>query len=480
MSSQADTTPRSRRLEDLLERAAPVLRVPDARARIARENRSRRTRIVVLDDDPTGTQTVSGVPVVLEPDDDDLRWALAHPGGLAFVLTNSRALAPAAAAAVAEDLGRRLARLAVELELDVRCISRSDSTLRGHFPVETDALAGGLHAGGGPYVDGVLLCPCFLEAGRVTVGDVQWVRQDDDRFVPAAHTEFARDLSFGYASEDLPSWVRERSGDAAPDVRSITLDDLRVGGPERVAELLCAGPAGSVTIGNAAHAADLEVLVLGLLEAERVGRQILCRTGPSFVGARGGLAARPPLRRVGSGGRGLVVVGSHTALTSRQLSNAVERHDLEVVELSVAELLGSDGNGYVERTALRVVDGMRDADVALATSRELRAGTDEAESLAISALVSRALVRTVALVAAEHEPAWVLAKGGITSHDIARHGLGARRAEVAGQLFDGMVSAWLLERAGERRPLPYVVFPGNVGGDHHLALALDALLGKET
>jgi uncharacterized protein YgbK (DUF1537 family) len=433
-----------------------------ARERIAARNRARGTRLVVLDDDPTGTQTVSGVPVVLEPGDDDLRWALAHPSGVAFVLTNSRSLPEAEAIAVAEDLGRRLARLGGDA--DLRCISRSDSTLRGHFPAETDALARGL---GG--IDGVLLCPAFLEAGRITAGDIQWVRQGDE-YVPAARTEFARDRTFGYRSEDLPGWVRERAGDR--EVRSVTLDDIRGGGPEAVADRLCAAPDGAVIIGNAAAAADLEVLVLGLLDAERRGRRLLCRTGPSFVGVRGGLVPQPPLRRVGGGGRGLVVVGSHTALTGEQLGRALDRHRLDVVELRVQDVLSERGDDHVREVARRVAGAPR--DVALVTSRELRAGRDGAESLALSARVSRALVRAVALAVAERAPAWVLAKGGITSHDVARHGLGARRAVVAGQLFDGMVSVWLL---GER--LPYVVFPGNVGGPDHLSLALDKLVSKE-
>jgi len=479
MSSRPEPAVRPRTLDELLDHAPAPLILPDARATIAEENRSRRTRIVVLDDDPTGTQTVSGVPVVIEPGDEDLRWALEHPSGTAFVLTNSRARSSADAQALGADLGRRLAGLASELEVDLRCISRSDSTLRGHFPAETDALADGLRSGGKSAADGVLLCPCFLEAGRVTVDDVHWVRDHDGRYVPAARTEFARDLTFGYVSEDLPAWVRERYGDRSIDVRSVSLADIRRGGPERVAEILDAAPRGAVVIGNAAHDADLEVLVLGLQEAERRGRRMLYRTAPSFVGVRGGLPRRPPSAGIASGDRGLVVVGSHTSLTTRQLDHAIEAHGLSVVELPVAEILGDGGDRCVERSADVVARGLRSGHVALATSRVLQAGRDSADSLSVSVLISRALARTVALAVAQREPSWVLAKGGITSHDVARYGLGAHRAEVAGQLFEGMVSTWLLERDGDRPQLPYVVFPGNVGAERHLALAMDALLDKE-
>ena len=479
MSSRLDVPPSGPDLETRLTQAPPPLRIPDARALIAEQNRARRTRVVVLDDDPTGTQTVSGVPVVLEPGDDDLRWALTHPSGTAFVLTNSRALPSAEAVATAVDLGRRLARLAAELDVDLRCISRSDSTLRGHFPDETLALADGLRAGGAPAPDGILLCPAYPEAGRVTIDDTQWVRGEHGRAVPAAATEFARDLTFGHVSETLPAWVRERYGDRPVQVRSISLDDVRTGGPERVSRLLVAAPRDAVVVANAAEDADLDVLALGLQGAEARGRRLLCRTAPSFVGARGGLPRRQVPHRVPHG-HGLVAVGSHTALTTRQLRYATAVHHLQVVELEVAAVLGPDGEEHMRRTAGEVARRLRDAHVAVATSRGRRAGRDGDDSLALSARISRALARTVALAIAWEEPAWVLAKGGITSYDIARHGLGAHRAEVAGQLFDGMVSTWRLQRGGGGPALPLIVFPGNVGDERHLGLAVAALRQEES
>ena len=92
--------------------------------------------------------------------------------------------------------------------------------------------------------------------------------------------------------------------------------------------------------------------------------------------------------------------------------------------------------------------------------------------------MSAALARTVraALVA---EPAWILAKGGITAHDVAVHGLGLRRAEVAGQLFPGMVSVFRpIDAAPQAVGVPYVVFAGNVGDDAALAQAVAILNGE--
>jgi uncharacterized protein YgbK (DUF1537 family) len=130
-------------------------------------------RVIVLDDDPTGTQTVHDVPVLTVWSYSELRWALEQPNPIVYVLTNSRSLDEPDAAALNERIGRRLRRAASDSDARFVVVSRSDSTLRGHYPAETDTLGREL----GVDFDGVILCPCFFEAGRVTLDDVQWVRQ---------------------------------------------------------------------------------------------------------------------------------------------------------------------------------------------------------------------------------------------------------------------------------------------------------------
>ena len=116
-----------------------------------------------------------------------------------------------------------------------------------------------------------------------------------------------------------------------------------------------------------------------------------------------------------------------------------------------------------------VADALREQDVLLYTSRELRRGEDADDSLAIARRVSTAVTEVVS-AALDARPAWVLAKGGITSHDVAVRGLGIRRAEVLGQLLDGMVSVFRPVEADERAiGTPYVVFAGNVGDEGTLA-----------
>jgi uncharacterized protein YgbK (DUF1537 family) len=110
------------------------------------------------------------------------------------------------------------------------------------------------------------------------------------------------------------------------------------------------------------------------------------------------------------------------------------------------------------------VDALGRGDVLLYTSRTRRDG-----GLEFARTVSRA-VTDVVRAALKTRPGWVIAKGGITSHDVAVHGLGLRRAEVLGQLLPGMISVFRPTDADpDALGMPYVVFAGNVGDEQTLA-----------
>jgi uncharacterized protein YgbK (DUF1537 family) len=460
-----------------VERDAPR-RIRDANARAGR-------RIAVLDDDPTGSQTVHGIDVVTDAEGPEIGVALAAPGSACFILTNTRSLPEPDAVELNRRLGRSLLRRGRGLDAPIDLVSRSDSTLRGHFIAEVRALdTARRHVMGRGY-DGVLLVPSYFEAGRFTAGDVHYARVGDDA-LPVAETEFARDASFGYAASNLRAFVAEKSGGAiAPeDVHSIGLDDIRLGGPERIARILGEVTGGAFVVVNAIDYADLEVVVLGLRHAEAAGRAFLHRSGPSFVRALAGLEAREPLSAADvwpaghPGGHGLVVVGSHVGLTSSQVAVARARGGLTDVELDVA--LVADPvrlRAHVAQVADRVTCALRDADVLLFTSRTLSRGADADASLRIARAVSTALVDVVRAARAAR-PAWVVAKGGITSHDVAVRGLGIRRAEVLGQLLPGLISVLRpIDAPPEVAGVPYVVFAGNVGDDTTLADIADLLRG---
>ena len=438
----------------------------------------------VLDDDPTGSQAVHGVQVVTVLEDRAYEAALGGAGAACFVLTNTRSLDEQAAARVNGLAARGLIAAAQRRGARIQLVSRSDSTLRGHVMAEVAALQAARREMLGSGFDGVLLVPAFLEAGRLTAADIHWARTAQG-LVPVGGTEFARDPAFGYTASDLRDFVVEKSGGAIKrdDVRSISLADIRLGGPPRVSELLAGMQNGAWAVVNATEYSDLETVASGVLAAERAGKSFLFRTGPSFVRALAGMGSREPLRGAEiwpsgrRGGHGLVVVGSHVSHTSRQVAALRARDEVASIELDVPAVI-SDAGDPVAATARQVASALTRSDVLLYTSRAIAAGSDAAGNLAIARKVSAALSGTVRAALAA-KPAWIVAKGGITSHDVALHGLGIRRAAVTGQLFPGVISVFHpVEAAPEAIGVPYVVFAGNVGDEGTLAQVVAIMNGE--
>jgi uncharacterized protein YgbK (DUF1537 family) len=459
---------------------------PDAVARVRDWNRRGNRRLAVLDDDPTGSQSVHNVTVVTVPDRREYDAALDSPGATCFILTNTRSLAEPAAAKLANSAARDLLTLGRDEGFEVEIVSRSDSTLRGHVMAELRAIEAARQEIIGKGYDAIVFAPAFLEAGRVTAHDVHWARVEG-KFVPVGETEFARDATFGYHAPNLKEFLVEKAmGALQPgEVQSVSLEDIRVGGAQRVATILQEAPTGAFVVINALEYSDLEIVALGLTQARDRGRAFLYRTGPSFVRALAGMGPRDPLKVADiwpgghPGGHGLVVVGSHVGLTGRQVAFALAKGGLCGVELDVPKVIaGDERDHYVAETAARVATELAQGTVLLYTSRDLLRGRDAGSSLQIARDVSSAVVDVVT-AAIKATPAWVIAKGGITSHDVAVRGLGIRRAEVLGQLFPGTVSVFRpVEAAPEAVGVPYVVFAGNVGNEETLGRAISIMSGN--
>jgi uncharacterized protein YgbK (DUF1537 family)/DNA-binding FadR family transcriptional regulator len=435
--------------------------------------------LVVLDDDPTGTQAVADIPVLTSWEIEDLRWAFEQSTAGFFVLTNTRSLDEDAAAARVRTIAQRCCTVSAELGVEVVFASRSDSTLRGHFPLETDTVCEVL-AAHGLGIDGVIIAPAYIEAGRITINSNHWVNTPAG-YIPVGESEFARDETFGFTQSHLAWWVEEKTSGRtrAGDVERLTLIDLRLGGPELVAERLKLAKNGAVIVTDAVTDNDLRVLAQALLLAEAAGRRFVYRTGPSFVRARLGQSATPPVDpntlladRADIGG-GLIVVGSHVPTTSRQLATLRERVELQYVELDVPRVLSPDRDQYVKTIADEVVQRLGSGTVVLHTTRELRRGATDPESLVIARRVSAATSTVSRAVAEQCKLRYILAKGGITSSDIATE-LGMSRAWVKGSMLPGIVSAWTPIN-GIAAGVPFIVFAGNVGGPDALAEVVKGL-----
>jgi uncharacterized protein YgbK (DUF1537 family) len=453
--------------DDLL-RTLPPEWPQDLRPLIRKQVRESNTKIVVLDDDPTGTQTVHGVPVLTGWSVDILRAELENDGPAFYVLTNSRGLPLPEARAMNSEIGRHLREAAERSGRRFVVVSRSDSTLRGHFPGEVEALGEGLLQD----FDAWIVIPFFLEGGRYTIHDTHYV-DEGGRLVPAAETEFAKDKVFGYTSSGLREWVAEKTEGRIPaqDVLSISLQDLREAGPNRVTERLMDLQGGRVCVVNAASYRDLEVFVLGLLKAETMGRRFLYRTAASFVQVRAGISPRPLLSReelkLPESGGGLTVVGSYVPRSTQQLRELLALPQIIGIQMDVETILDESRSlGEIERLARLADESLqKNEDVTLYTSRKLVTGKAE-ENLAIGNRISDALTSVVKRIS--RRPRYMVAKGGITASDVATKGLNIKRASVLGQILPG-VPVWRLGSESRFPGIPYIVFPGNVGGPTALA-----------
>ena len=460
-------------------------------AEIQQEVAGSRRKLVVIDDDPTGTQTVHDIELFTTWDRQTLTEALQNESRLFYLLTNSRSMPESDAVKLNHETAQQLAAASEETKIDFVVASRSDSTLRGHYPAEIQALESGLTSSGGDSFDGHLVVPAFFEGGRYTINDTHYVATptaNSDTLQPASETPFARDSVFGYKTAYLPAWIEAKSGGCwkADQVMSIGLEVIRQGGPEVVASKLQTVEGSIPVVINAAGYGDLAVVVLGLLRAEAAGKRFLYRTAASFVRLRGAVESKPPLetKEIMSGTQsvegGVVVVGSYVPDSSTQLENLLTLSKVIGIELPVERVIR---NAAESETVSREVGQQLEAAIkagrvgVLYTSRKLVTSANRTENLEIGNKVSHALI--AALHQVKSRPRFIIAKGGITSHDVAQKGLGAARAHVLGQLFPG-VPVWRLESGPQSRfeGVPYIVFPGNVGGPESLMQAVKLLSGE--
>ncbi|WIY82709.1 four-carbon acid sugar kinase family protein [Propionimicrobium sp. PCR01-08-3] len=470
--------------ERLLAGQPPTAQTPAQEVRDAAGDASR--VFVVLDDDPTGTQSVADLPVLTDWTPESMEWALTQDRPAVYVMTNSRSLDPDDAAQRNREVAAAAFEASDRTRIRVDFVSRSDSTLRGHFPLEPQVLAGCIADHDGTRVDGIVIVPAFGDAGRITVDGIHYAGSMADGFTPVGETEFARDATFGYRSSRLADWVEEKSGGelAASSVIEIPLAELRTDLPA-VVDRLKRASAEQPIVPDIVDENDLRRLSLALQEAEDAGKRFIYRVGPPFVRARIGQDVHPPLERddlekIRQGGLaedavgGLIVVGSHVQQTTRQLDALRARRRPFEVEIDVPVVLTAGRDEHLDAIVEQVVAGLAEGNVVVRTSRTLVTGQDAADSLAIARAVSDAVVEIVQRTIAEYPPRFVIAKGGITSSDVAARGLGMAKAFVRGPMLPGIVSLWEPVE-GPARGIPYIVFAGNVGDEESLAEVTDKL-----
>jgi len=419
--------------------------------------------VFVLDDDPTGAQTVQDASFLTEWTRDMLLSEYHQPEKATFLLTNTRAKTEAEAVEINTTLGREFDQLANYLKIPISIISRSDSTLRGHFPAELHALAKGM----GNSHDGIVFIPFFIQGGRYTIDDIQYVA-GEGMLAPVGQTPFARDSAFGYESSNLRDWIEEKTFGKvlAKDVLSVSIDDIRIGGPDVVAEKLKDMKSSDICIINAADMRDLDVVALAMLTLQNIyGKNYLIRSSASFVRSRLGQEERPILTKKEMGytrkGGALILVGSHVPGSTSQLESLLNLPNVYGLELDVHKALQHDKDQIISITEQTDRLLAESKDIVIYTSREVVTGSSPDEYLEIGATITEAITEVVSGITIT--PRYIISKGGMTSSNIIVNALKIKRATVPGQIASGV----LVLQLGLESKYPgskLILWPGNVGG----------------
>lgn len=434
-------------------------------------------KIIVLDDDPTGSQTVHSCLLLLKWDVETLVLGLEDPSPIVFVLTNTRALPPEQADAITREVCQNLKVAIPQAGItEFLVVSRSDSTLRGHYPVETDAIADEL----GPF-DAHFMVPAFFEGGRITRDSTHYVVQDGQP-IPAHETEFAKDSVFGYGTAYLPDYVAEKTQGqiTADQVECLTLDRVRQGSLEillGLADNVCVAVDGETQT-------DLNQFAQDVLAAAAQGKRFLFRSAASILTA---LAALPPqpiaatdmAQYVKDAHPGAVLVGSHVQKTTQQLAVLLEQPDAVGVEVAIAHLLESPASGrdQLRQTVLEAVAQIhaQGQTPVIYTSREELTFADVQTRLDFGKTVSALLMDIVRGLPGDL--GFLISKGGITSNDTLSKGLALRATRLLGQILPGCSVVRTPAKHPQFPDMPVVLFPGNVGDAQALALAYQRLAG---
>ena len=427
-------------------------------------------KIIILDDDPTGSQTVHSCLLLTRWDVGTLKLGLDDASPLMFVLTNTRGMGATQAAAVTREVCQNLKQALAGFKQPVLFVSRSDSTLRGHYPVETDVMAEEL----GPF-DAHFLIPAFFEGGRFTLHGIHYVRMGD-KAIPAHETEFAKDSVFGYQHSFMPAYVEEKTHGRiqADEVVRFPIEEVRAGSFDKLMTLTD----NTCCVVDAENQDDLNRFADELLSAAEHGKRFLFRSAASLLTALAKLPPQPvPAERmreyVKDGRPGVVVVGSHVKKTTEQLGELLKQEGVVPVEVDVNRLPEQVSELLPQILARVEMAHAQGKTPVIYTSRSERQFPDTPSRLRFGEQVSGFLMSVVHGL--PKTIGFIISKGGITSNDMLSMGLAIPAARIAGQIHAGC-SVVLTPPNHPRLPnIPVVIFPGNVGDEQALATVYNRL-----
>lgn len=430
-------------------------------------------KIIVLDDDPTGSQTVHSCLLLTCWDTETLQVGLTDNANLFFILTNTRAQPPEIAAAIVREVCQNLKQaIAFAGISNFLVVSRSDSTLRGHYPVETDIIAAEL----GPF-DAHFLVPAFVEGGRVTIDSVHYLNSNGV-LTPVHETEFAKDSVFGFQHSYLPDYVAEKTGNRIPadQVKRLVCSDIKPGLQNQLLQL----QDNSCVVVDAQAQADLDTFSTEVLSTIQQGKRFLFRSAASLLT---GLAQLPPqpipsqemVQYVREGKPGVFIVGSHVQKTTEQLAELLKLPAIVGIEIDVTQLQEPTGEAILLNSIVSQVESvyLQGQTPVVYTSRQELTFIDVPTRLQFGLRVSALLTDVVKQL--PPDIGYLVSKGGITSNDALQKGLRLSTARLLGQVIPGCSMVRTGANHARFPNLPVVIFPGNVGNANALVTVYQRL-----
>lgn len=440
-------------------------------------------KIIVIDDDPTGSQTVHSCLLLMQWDIDTLMQGLQDSAPIFFILSNTRAMNPEQAIATIQEICHNLKIAIANTEIkDFLVVSRSDSTLRGHYPVETDVIAQEL---GG--FDAHFLTPAFFEGGRITVDQTHYLLIDGVK-TPVAETEFARDSVFSYSHSYLPDYVAEKTqGQITPEqVVKFSLSDIRTG---KIQSRLLELKDNQCVVVDGECQEDFDLLAKAILQATAQGKRFLFRSAASLLTSLAQLGEQPIAAENMARYRpteqpGVVLVGSHVQKTTQQLNQLLKEEQVRGIEIDVVALRDREAETESHRpqakqallesifATIEEVFAQGKTPV-IYTSRAELSFDDIQQRLQFGVAVSALLMEVVQGL--PPDLSFLISKGGITSNDVLSVGLNLTQARLLGQILPGCSVIRTEPNHPQFPNLPVVLFPGNVGEQNSLVAAWQRL-----
>ena len=436
-------------------------------------------KVIVIDDDPTGSQTVNNCLLLLKWDYSTLIKGFQSKSNLFFILANTRSLSE-------NDAKLRLVEICNALKKVISkesykeefiFVSRGDSTLRGHNFLEPKIMNDCL----GPF-DATFHIPAFIEGKRMTI--------DGDHFVdnvPVSQTIFAKDKIFGYKTSNVKQLLFQKSKSQLKfnDIQNLKISELKVLESKEkniVFNKIRNLKENSHVIVDIENYSQLEKFSLSIKKLSKQ-KKFLFRTAASFISSISAVKDNPKepffyslIRRKNREKKflpGFLVIGSYVELTTMQLKEFLEISDCIPIELDVFEFLrisklksNQDQLVFFKNKLLaqiRSILKQENTPVLFTSRKEVSLAKNDEQvnfynSLAhfISELVSDL----------KNEIGYLVSKGGITSNVILSNGFKANYVYLQGQIITG-VSLVTFKLENDEN-LPIVTFPGNIGNQDSL------------